>query len=97
MLLGCGAAESLGIVTFALGVHEVSITAMLQEFPGLFNGIGCLKGCEVKLHSDKTVQPVALRHHSIAFHLRPQVEPGLNKLETASVIKKVRGLRPGYA
>ncbi|KAJ1154447.1 hypothetical protein NDU88_007199 [Pleurodeles waltl] len=73
MLLGCKAAEELGIVTFALSIHQESVTELVSRYEGVFNGIGCLRGREIKLHIDHTVQLVALRHQRVAFHLRPQV------------------------
>ena len=38
--------------------------------------------------SPKTIQPVALRHRRIAFHLQPKVEEELCKLEKAGMIEK---------
>ncbi|KAJ1110140.1 hypothetical protein NDU88_007495 [Pleurodeles waltl] len=44
---------------------------------------------EVKLHIDKTMEPVALRHQRIAFNLRPQVEKELDHFEAAGIIECV--------
>ena len=68
MLLRCKTADKLQLVHFACSVHRTKIETMLEEFPGLFEGIGCLKGKEVCLHVDWLVQPIALRHQRIAFH-----------------------------
>ncbi|KAJ1181497.1 hypothetical protein NDU88_006704 [Pleurodeles waltl] len=94
MLLGCKAAEELGIVTFAFSIHQESMADLLARYKEVFERIGCLKGREIKLHIDKTVQPVALRHRRVAFHLRPQVEKELDQLEKAGIIEKVSGPTP---
>ncbi|KAJ1186889.1 hypothetical protein NDU88_003669 [Pleurodeles waltl] len=86
-----GATESLGIMAFAFGVHEESITEMLKDFQDISNGIGYLKTKEIKQHIDKPVQPVALEHCRIAFHQRLQVEKELNKLKATGIIEKVAG------
>lgn len=64
---------------------------ILEEFDTVFEGIGKYKGKEIHLHIDHTVQPVALRHRRVAFHLRPLVEEELVKIEGAGIIEKVTG------
>ncbi|KAJ1184905.1 hypothetical protein NDU88_001702 [Pleurodeles waltl] len=91
MLLGCQAAEDLGVVTFAFGIHQESVAELLNQYQDVFEGIGCLRHKEVKLHIDKTVQPVAIRDRRIAFHLRPQVEKELSHLEEAGIIERCGG------
>lgn len=94
MLQGCRVVEDLGITTFAFGIPQETIQHILAEFPTVFEGIGQLKGKEIHLHMNPTVQPVALRHRHIAFHLRPLVEKELAKLEAAGIIEKVTGPTP---
>ncbi|KAJ1157057.1 hypothetical protein NDU88_009772 [Pleurodeles waltl] len=91
MLPGCRAAEALGIATFAFGEHKEGVSHILEEFPTVFKGNGCLKGKDIPLHIDQSVKPVAKRHRQIAFHLMPQVEKALGKLEPAGIIEKVSG------
>ncbi|KAJ1153132.1 hypothetical protein NDU88_005895 [Pleurodeles waltl] len=67
---------------------------MLQDFPDVFNGIGCLKNKEIRQRINNTIQPVALRQRHIAIHLRPQVDKELAKLEAAGIIEKVTGPTP---
>ena len=94
MLLSSKTSEELQLVHFAYSVHRTNIESKLEEFPGLFEGISCLKGKEVCLRVDQSIQPVALRHRRIAFHLRPKVEAELKKLEEAAIIEKVEGPTP---
>ena len=94
MLLSCQAAGELEQVKFAFCIHQISLESLIEEYNHLFIGIGCLVGREVQLHIDKTIQPVALRHRWVAFHLRPKVEAELQKLEAADIIERVKGPTP---
>ncbi|KAJ1170075.1 hypothetical protein NDU88_001956 [Pleurodeles waltl] len=51
-----------------------SVDDLLAEFSQLFKGIGCLKDPLIHLHIDELIQPVALKHRPVAFHLRLKVE-----------------------
>lgn len=93
-LLGCSMAVDLGLVTFARHVHQLHAAEAMAEFPQLFEGLGRLKGVKVKLHIDKSVQPVAVRHRRVPYHLGPLVEAELEKMEEQGVIKKVSGPTP---
>ncbi|KAJ1106052.1 hypothetical protein NDU88_003455 [Pleurodeles waltl] len=94
MLLSCRTAEEQKLVTSAFSIHLGTLDNLQEEYADLFRGIGCLKDCQVKLHIDKSIEPVALKHRRIAFHLRPQVEAELRKLEEADIIEKVEGPTP---
>ncbi|KAJ1140557.1 hypothetical protein NDU88_006907 [Pleurodeles waltl] len=94
MLLGCRTAEQLNLISFAFSVHLETVESLVTEFKSLFEGIGCLKDRMLRLHIDKFIQPVALKHCRVAFHLRPKVEEELRKLEQADVIEKVDGPTP---
>ena len=59
-----------------------------------FEGIGKLKGVEIKLHVDAKVPPVAQRARRIPFHLRNKVEHELKILEQRHIIEKVNGPTP---
>ena len=48
----------------------------------------------MRLHIDQSIQPTALRHRRIAFHLRPKVKEELCKLEDAAIIEKLEGPTP---
>ena len=69
MLLSCQTAEELELVKVPFCIHQPSLESLVEEYRHMFCGIGCLVGREVHLHIDKTIQPVALRHRQVAFHL----------------------------
>ena len=91
--LGKATAEKLGLLR--VGVYYVTGSdeyrhKVVDRFPKLWTGIGCLKGVEVKLHIDKSVPPLAVRHNSVPF--QQKVAKEIAKLEAADVIKKFSGL-----
>ena len=93
-LLGKATAEKLGLLR--VGVCHVTGSdeyrhKVVDRFPKLWTGIGCLKGVEVKLHIDKSVPPVAVRHNRVPFHQQQKVAKEIAKLEAADVIEKVSG------
>ena len=70
------------------------INRLINEYSDLFTGLGKLKGFQVKLHIDETVQPVAQPHRRIPFHVRKQLERQLDRDEENGVIEKVEGPTP---
>ena len=52
---------------------------VMKRFPKLWNGIGCLKGVQLKLYIDNSVTPLAQKHNRVPFHQRKKVgkETGL--------------------
>ena len=58
------------------------------------HGLGKLKGRQVKIHIDETVQPVAQPHRRIPFHVGKQLEEQLEKDEQQEVIERVDGPTP---
>lgn len=64
---------------------------IIAKFPRLFSGLGQLKGMQVKLHIDPSVQPVKQPQRRVPFHVRPKVE---QKLEDAGIIEKIEGPTP---
>ena len=91
MLLSGQTAEALGLIHFTLSVHTTGLEAILEEFQDLFKGIGCLWDKEVRLHIDRSIKPVVLRHRRISFHLQAMMEEVLRKLEKTGIIEKVEG------
>ena len=96
-LLSYKTAMDLGILD--LHVNHVSDTVPVHEqlcrqYSGIFNGIGRLKGVEVKLHIDQSVPPVAQRARRIPFHMRKKVARELDQLEQQGIIEKVDGPTP---
>lgn len=100
-LLGRDTAMKLGVLKIGLNVNEISASSTEQKgdkykiiFPELFMGIGKLKGTQIHLHIDKTVQPIAHQHRRVPIHLREQVENELERLEKLDIIEKVSGPTP---
>ena len=96
-MLSYKTAMDLGILDFH--VNHVSDTVLVHEqlcrqYPGIFNGIGKLKGVEVKLHIDSSVPPIAQKARRIPFHLRKKVEKDFDHLEEQGIIEKVDGPMP---
>ena len=85
-LLSYLTAVNLGILNIQL--YHVKSTPMYEQlfkqYPALFEGIGQLKGAEVKLHIDTEVPTVTQKARRITFHLRKKVE---RELKTKDHIK----------
>ena len=58
-LLRCHTAEDLGLVYFARQVHESHADNILNDFPQLFKGLGCLKGWKIKQQVYQASSPQA--------------------------------------
>jgi len=46
---------------------------LFAKYPGISDGIACLKSTQETLHIDKTVPPVARKHDRTPFHMRTKV------------------------
>ena len=93
-LLGKATAQQLGILK--VGINHVSHEPsspdnLFAKYPGLCEGISCLKDTEVMLHIDKSVPPVASKHSHTPFHMRDKVAREIEHLEKQGVIEKVSG------
>ena len=85
-LMGYPTASQLNIMKFTSRGEKVE-----NEFPHLFQGIGKLKGVQVKINIDDSVSPVAQKPRKTPFHLRDKVEKETNHLIDTYVIEKVEG------
>ena len=56
--------------------------------------MGKIKGIKIKLHIDKSKQPVSQKHRRVPFHVRKDVEKELKRLEDLDVIEKINGPTP---
>ena len=56
------------------------VSALLEQYADVFEGVGDLKGFEQKLHIDATVPPVAQHFRRIPFNLRPPLEKSHKKM-----------------
>ena len=95
-LLSYLTAVNLGILNIQL--YHVKNTPMheqlFKQYPALFEGIGQLKGAEVKLHIDTELPTVAQKARQIPFHLHKKVELKLKTMEERKIIEKVDGPTP---
>ena len=94
-ILSWETSQLLGLLTT---VHNINPTPRDNQsekhHPNLFNGIGCLKDQQAKLHIDTNVQPVAQRYRRVPFHVRKNIEEQLDKDEQLGVIEKASGPTP---
>ena len=77
----------MGLVQVINKINRV--TNPIEKYQHLFNGIGKLKNKTVKLHINKDVKPVALRHRRTPFHLRDKVKAEIKRLVDEDIIEKV--------
>jgi hypothetical protein len=76
-------------------LHEqVTIDNIEKQYPKLFEGIGCLKNFEVKLHIDESIKPVAQPHRRIPFHLQEKVKSEIQILLDQGIIERVNQPTP---
>lgn len=93
MLLGCGTVMDLDILRVG-PVQANSVSRRLDgdirgRYSALFNGVGLLKGYELKLHIDDSVKPVAQHVRRIPFGLREKVDKKLDELLELDIIEGV--------
>ena len=99
-LLGRKISESLGILR--VGVHVVNNTDIngthvksdkkaifKAKYPKVFEGLGKLKGFQLKLHIDSDIKPAAQPLRKIPFSRRQKVKEKLVQLEGLDVLEKV--------
>jgi len=93
-----GRATSIDLDLLRVGprvdVHSVasgplSPDQIVEKFATLFQGVGLLKNCEIHLHIDKSVKPVAQPVRRIPFQLRDKVDAQLDQLIQQNIIKPI--------
>lgn len=92
-LLSCDTAQQLNLITLNVN-STMSGPTILHTFPHLFDGIGQVKGKEIKLHISDTVTLKQQPQRRIPFHVRKDVEHELQRLEQLDVIEAVDGPTP---
>ena len=101
-LLGRKTSEMLAILKIGINVNNCSIilenaqpvdkkASLRARFPKVFEGLGKLKGYQLKLHQDDSIPPVAQPLRRIPFSRRQKVTEKLKQLEELDVIEKVNG------
>jgi hypothetical protein len=58
------------------------------KYKDLFDGVGLLKGYELELHIDKSVQPVAQQVRRLPFGLREKTDKKLDELLESGIIEE---------
>ena len=101
-LLGRKTSEMLAILKVGINVNNCNANidhaqppdkkaALRVQFPKIFEGLGKLKGYQLKLHQDDSIAPVAQPLRRIPFSRRQKVTAKLKQLEELGVIEKVNG------
>ena len=96
-LLSYNTANDLGLIKLSVNATNgkpFASDTLKERFPQLFNGIGCLRNFEVKLHIDERIPSVAQAARRIPFHMRRKVSEALNELEKQDIIERVDGPTP---
>ena len=62
---------------------------IVKAYPEVFNGVGRLKNCNLKLHIDRSVQPIAQNMRRIPYALRDKVDAKLEELKRLDIIEEV--------
>ena len=96
-LLSWKTSQDLGLLKAVHHVHDSSSTRveeLAKEYDELFHGLRKLKGYQVKLHIDESVQPVAQPHRRVLFHVRQQLAEQLKRDEDLGVVERIKGLTP---
>ena len=96
-LIGHTVSEKLGILR--IGVNNCNVKPpsddqkeeLRRKYPKIFQGLGKLKGYQLKLHIDESVYPVAQPVRRIPFSRRKRLMNKLDELEKLGVIEKVNG------
>ena len=78
------------LACYDLGLAIVNTEADIKEkYKELFNGVGLLRGYELKLNIDNSVKPVAQPVRRIPFGVREKVERKLDELLESGIIEEV--------
>jgi hypothetical protein len=93
-LLSCQTSEALSLVSFAKAVAVASVDNVVANYSDRFDGIGKMKGVQVKLHINTDIKPVEQRTRRVPFHIRSQVDDELHRLEKLDIIEQVEGATP---
>eukprot|EP00794_Sanderia_malayensis_P000683 gene683-biopygen1108 len=104
-LLSFKTAQDLGLIKLELNMlaktgkntaenYDNKLQKILLENDGVFEGLGKLKGHQVKLNVDENVPPVSQPQRRIPFHIRKKVEEAVKDLESQGIIERVPDSQP---
>ena len=88
--------QRLGLVQVAQSVKQQELNkveSLVENYRDLFEGLGKLKGFQVRLHVDEDLQPVA-QPPRVPFHVRKKLEEQLLNEEQLGVTEKTEGPTP---
>ena len=80
----------LGVQVYTLQSKEV----IMSDYKEVFDGVGKLKDCQVKLHVNPNVPPVAQPVSRTLFSLRDKVKKKVEELVSMDITEPVKGLTP---
>jgi hypothetical protein len=84
-VIGLEASESLGVVN---RINEITPKEILDEFPDVFQGLGCLEG-EHEISLDESVKPVVHPPRRVPISMNERVKAELDRMEDIGVIGRV--------
>ena len=93
--------EELGIlrIEINIGILKIEINtsshdALLEGYPGCFQGVGKLKGFQAKLHIDESFKPIVQKLRPPPFRLKDKIEQRLEEPVKSDIIEPVEGPTP---
>lgn len=98
-LLSCNTSTVLGLLkTFVNNVNvqhpNPDVQRIINKHKSLFQGIGKLKGTEVKLEIDENITPVVQRARRIPHSMKSKVNAKLKEMLEQDIIEKAEGATP---
>ena len=101
LILGREAAVSFGVLALPEPANVAHITddetlkqQLSKAYPGVFNGVGKLKGVQAHLHVDPDVIPVAQKQRRVPFALEHKVKAKVTELLATDIIQEAEGPTP---
>ena len=70
-MLGCETTEKLGLITSIKKVDEVSFDKVVDYYKDILEGLGKMKGVQVKLNINEDVKPIAQKKRRLTKHDSP--------------------------
>ena len=98
-LLSYNTSTGLGLLNININSITIDhsnprIAQILQQHNKVFQGMGNLKNCEVKLEINPTVTPVTQNSRRLPHSMRKKVNEKLKEMEEQDIIEKVDGVTP---
>ena len=98
-LLGSPAAKKLQVLKVGPDLVNMTtvysidndINGIVGRFPKVFSGVGKLSGCQLKLHINREVTPMAQKPRRIPYPLEDKVQRKIGELLNLDIIDKVPG------